>query len=95
METGDVINVRISQKTRNFRPKTGDIITYESKEDKINNIFHWKGNLTAMCLLEREEGNILYVGGDKKLVFAFSINHREIIDIYTVSEKISTLECLL
>ena len=46
-----------------------------------------------MCLQEREDDNILYIGGSKTVIYAFSLQSHEIIDIQTVGEDITCMDC--
>lgn len=34
------------------------------------------------------------MGGNKKLIYTFSINHHEILDIWTVREHVSAMDCI-
>jgi microtubule-associated protein-like 5 len=41
-----------------------------------------------------EDDSILYIGGSNTVIYAFSLQSHEIIDIWTVGENISAMDCL-
>jgi len=45
-------------------------------------------------IIQKEDDSILYIGGSKTVIYAFSLQSHEIIDIWTVGENITSMDCL-
>ena len=74
---GDVIEVLLQEKRNQVKNR----LTYEFVTHRNSNIFQLHGDLKAMCIQEREDDNIIYVGGSNAYICAFSLTTHEVIDI--------------
>lgn len=55
------------------------------KAQRLNFITKLSGSMMALALLEKEiEDRILFVAGDSSVVYGFSLDNHEIIDIWSV-----------
>jgi len=55
---------------------------------RVNFITKLAGDLRALCILERPENDdkIIFTAGSSSIIYGFSVETHEIIDIWTVRE---------
>ncbi|KAL4497254.1 hypothetical protein ABPG72_011189 [Tetrahymena utriculariae] len=72
------------------------IEVYKKTFQRNNYISKLKGNLNALALLQKADNDekILYAGGDAGIVYAFSLESHEIIDMWQYDGEISSLDYL-
>ena len=75
---GDIIRVKLDE-TKEEKENQKKL---NLKEKKIKSIPIFKGNLTAMCLLEKEEQKMIFVASDLGYVYGFSDENHDVIDIW-------------
>lgn len=65
------------------------------QERRINNICKLNGNMKALTVMERPEDTIIYAAGDAAIVYAFSVENHDIVDVWGHSENITAMDCVL
>lgn len=79
---GDIIEIDMNQK----QEWTSNKFIQKLNAVRINYITKFSGELSAMCLIERAENDdkILFVAGSSTIVYGFSLETHEIIDVWTI-----------
>ncbi|EGR31153.1 hypothetical protein IMG5_116830 [Ichthyophthirius multifiliis] len=84
---GDVVQVDFLQENE------GQI---KIQMNRINYISRIRGNLNDICILQKPESDekILYVAGNERIVYSFSLESHEIMDMWSYPYQISTIDCI-
>ncbi|KAL4455920.1 hypothetical protein ABPG73_008674 [Tetrahymena malaccensis] len=91
---GDIIEIKLNQKQEWQSNK----FIMKTHANRLNYITKLNGNLNAMCILERPENDdkILFVAGQSSVVYGFSLETHEIVDIWTIGQEkpITAMDCV-
>ncbi|EGR29518.1 PH domain protein [Ichthyophthirius multifiliis] len=91
---GDIIEIKLNQK----QEWTSNKFIQKMHANRLNFITKLNGNLNAMCILERPENDdkILFVAGQSGVVYGFSLETHEIVDIWTIGQEkpITAMDCV-
>lgn len=46
-----------------------------------------------MCILDREEDTLVFIGGDDSQVYGYSLKEHDIIDKWSVGDAVVAMDC--
>ncbi|CAD8183513.1 unnamed protein product [Paramecium pentaurelia] len=89
---GDVVEIFLQQKQEH----SSNSFVNKLRANRINYIIQLSGTLQALCILERPDSDdkLVFCAGSQSTVYGFSLETHEIVDVWTIGDQISSMDCI-
>jgi hypothetical protein len=87
---GDIVKFGISSK----KEWNKNSLTHKVDVAKLPNISKISGLMTAMCILEKADDKVAFVAGEAGIVYVFSLENKELMDLWPINQYILAIDCL-